>query len=283
MYDLCVTLQSLKAVRSKIDHSDPNPAHKLKRSLEELTLTRGKNINPRFTDTKHKSKIPRCYSSADLLRKIEPTKLDSRRLRKSITLGELESTDTTPRSFLNELSQVKEDPSEEEMAAAILTNGHHRRSLHSKPSPILESIEEDDIEVSNTETETTVFLKNILSRGSLKNEVSKDSNSVEHIEDIEVNSTENETTVYLQQILREGDNPSLTSVDEEDLPYYEVPDKDSELIMASWRNFPHGIPRVCVFDETGELLEVIVDPPQRTPEDPPQSRESWNTEPITKL
>ncbi len=292
-----VLVQGVKTVvRSKIDQSDPNPAHKLKRTLEDLTLSYGTTVNPRFADTRHKSKIPRRHSSANLIE--PPTKAASKKvLRKSVTLGGLESSEEDPASlsFLSELSRTKKNSSEEEegkedMAAATLTNGHRsRKSLYSKnSSTVLDCIEEDnDIEVTNTETETTVFLKNILSRGSLaaSETSSRNERSNARVQDIEVDSTENETTIYLKGILgcRSGDNPSLGSVNEEDVGYYEVPDEDAELITASWRYFPHGIPRVCVLDETGELVEVIVDPPQTTPDYPPQSRESWNDEPSTRL
>lgn len=285
---LCVAMQSTKEVRSRIDTRDPNPAHKLKRSLEELTISHGTKINPRFAETKkHPSQISRRFSSSDMRRveRIQP----KHKLRKSVTIGALETFDTPPAKFLSELESLSEQSQDmEDGTTAPMVNSVKNWVMDengvSTVRPLLNCIQEDDIEVTNTDTDTTVFLKNILSRSSLINSPDSTQGQDVSVQDIEISNTDSDTTVYLQHILA-GGKGEVPSLDDEGVGYYEVAHEDDSLIAASALTFPHGIPRLCVLDERDELLEVIVDPPHSLTypqHSPPQSTNEPN-EPSTRL
>ena len=202
-------MQSTKEIRSRIDTRDPNPAHKLKRSLEELTLSHGTKINPRFAETKkHPSQILRRFSFSDLHR-VE-RKAGTKPLRKSVTIGAIETFATPPAKFLSELESLSEQS--KDMANTAMVNGPKRWIMDengvSTVQPTLNCIQEDDIEVTNTDTDTTVFLKNILSRSSLTNPAESRSSltnpaesTQEQEDDIEVTNTDTDTTVFLKNIL----------------------------------------------------------------------------------
>ena len=276
--------------KSRVDQTDPNPAHKLKRSLKDLTLSQGRKVNPRFAEKRVKtdSHLIRRFSSSDIdsgSRKQEASA--KHKLCKSITLGlfsheqfKEDSTDFTvekspdildPLPSDNEMenqvskygtfsiraSNYDNDPTQdnltEEQTDSIDVVGPKSMDTQnpSDTGPLFTAVngqcsnEQDiavyDIEVTNSVSETTVVLKNLFSKSSLSKEDETGADNRRRIE------SSNSSYSYSQL-------------------YEESEDSDSEaeeeaLLAACMNTFPHGIPKLIVSNELGDIVEVIVDPP----------------------
>lgn len=299
--------------KSKVDQKDPNPAHRLSHSLKELTLPQGKKVNIRFLEKKVRTGsgiLPRRFSSADIYcGSKDIKKVPLKKLRKSVTEGELQHSQQLVQDGLRGLPQVSDTIPSQEMevygnnpthtyigngyttspitSESKFSNGHVTQDKQSHAGEqtncitkekdtfssvdsqstnlptendvdslftvfnwqscqddshqgMEEDMEVDDIEVTNTGSETTVILNNIFSRSSLSKESKEDS-----------------IATSLKACSRSA---AQNRYDSEDC-YYEVEDSEEEPVIIN--SFPSGIPipRVVVTDEMDIVVEVIIDPP----------------------
>ena len=307
-----------RVVRSRIDQTDPNPAHKLKHSLEELTLSYGRTVNPRFAEKKDRNKLYRRHSTSvvDPVTSKE-TPGGKRTLKKSVTLGALPATEPSVLQELtkSQLTEITEetphsDPTEETPHSDPTEEPPHsdptEETPHSDPTeepPHSNRIEETPYSEATEESEAMdgkSSPRESLEETSLYQTIDtsqpqhdglnerKDKPAIANgnahslseespppspppveddlvVTDIEVTHTETSTTVILSHLWGRsslaGEN-QLSTIDEGEDNYYEVEDDPEDRVLAavSAATLPHGIPKLCVTDETGELVEVLVDP-----------------------
>lgn len=268
-------------VRSKIDQSDPNPAHKLQHSVADLTIDskQGREINPRFSNLKFASQrsgfrrgrtvdfnndqFPRSSSLADC-RFQRASSLDS-------PLGPVRSTvaSTFPLrkervSRLTKMSRVMEKEPEEPV-----------------PQDILEEAEEDQLlsgasvssELDQGDSESTITVSTItFDESGFTDEDSDTTLSSSGICGMEVTASTSETTVVLKHILplaEESSNKAgMTVIEEDEMEgeeeYYESQDTPiSASSTESTFSLPNPIPRLIVTNELGGLVETVVATPKR--------------------
>ena len=119
--------------KSKIDCSDPNPAHKLQRSINELSITGGKKLNPRFNRDLTKEtlqtrrNIRQAKGSDSSNSGITPTKSATfpRSCKVPPPIAEDLSTDETSSS-----TSVAAEEIEDESGDSFTLNGQTEKSNH---------------------------------------------------------------------------------------------------------------------------------------------------------
>lgn len=270
-------------MKSRIDQTDPNPAHKLSHSISELTIKEGRQINPRFANVR-----PQRSGIGSRIAEPRGDKETSAGIRA-----------TGNKSLYNKVKPQSELISREKMPSMRkgLVNGGtglRRMEIHSVAAneftisnpDILKEGESDDLvvevgaEVGNRPLNLHAFAEES-EMESFNEEESKplESNTGIGICGMEVSNNDTETTVVLKHILalagqkteaQETSLPSLsqcpsdlTIVEEDELEeYYESNDSYNCLPSSeipSMYTLPHLIPQLVITNEDDELVETVVD------------------------
>lgn len=258
-------------VRSKIDQSDPNPAHKLQHSVEDLTIDskQGREINPRFSSSRFASRRPGFHRGKTIdfsdrfPRNSSPVDYHYKRAASvDSPLGPIQSR---PASTF---------PLRKERASKLTRMS--RVLQEAKSSDSFEEAEEDELlsgarvgsELDQGERNSTAFTALIEEEEVAPMTTSGPGGN--WISGMEVTSNGSETTVVLKHILAlsrkqsTDSNTDMTIIEEDELEeekqYYES--QDSPLSPASTGSsfqLPHPIPRLIVTTEEGELVETVVE------------------------
>lgn len=277
-----------------MDQTDPNPAHRLKHSLKELTLSQGRRVNPRFAEKRVKTdhRLIRRFSSSDIDRSSKGGATEKHKLQKSNTLGGLISPqqlqeDTT--GFIVERPNILDPlPSDREMEKNLSYS--HAVSKYGTFSFRNYDNHSTDSEDNTTDEQTTCIESNVLGSKSMDN--TTDANDMEplftdvygqcsnqtpeqdiDIYDIEVTNSASETTVVLKNLfskssLSKENEPSNAQRVETNSSYScsqineDSDESEEEVLLVAYTNtFPHGIPKLIVSNEIEDVVEVIVNPP----------------------
>lgn len=259
-------------VKSRIDQSDPNPAHKLQRSLAELTSDskKGREINPRFANTRSTSTRPNFYrrKTVDFNDRYPQTPTQKKnplaeyRLLKSASLdspfvkpkSKLSSTYPTGRQKTSNLVR---------MTATATSRFNH---------PILEEIEEDELGIgatmdSNFDSNVEINAKAFTVTSVAEEDAELIESSTSGICGMEVTSNASETTVVLKHLLalsgKKGSSSSDMAIIEEDEieeeDYYESQDSPLSASTVDYFALAHLIPRLIVMDENDDLVETVIE------------------------
>lgn len=260
-------------VRSKINQSDPNPAHKLQHSIEDLTIDskQGREINPRFSSSRFAGQKPGFHrgKTIDLHDRFprNSSPVDYHYKRSASVDSPLGPIQSRPASTF---------PLRKERASKLTKMS--RVMQEAKPASIFEEAEEDELtagakvssELDQGERNSTAFTALAEEEEEEEEEVPPVTTSDSRIYGMEVTSNSTETTVVLQHILAlarkqsTDSNTEMTIIEEDELEeeqqYYES--QDSPLSPASTGSsfqLPHPIPRLIVTSEEGELVETVVE------------------------
>ena len=271
-------------VKSKVDTSDPNPAHKLSRTISDLTIKEGRQINPRFANVRPE----RTGARSDIAGQTTPKDIRSF----SRIKGERASGIKSPYTREKPTSELV---SKEKMPSLRRGMGNQNSALKKReirmpavkkiaaqPADILREVESENLgavvdkEVQNQSLNTQAFSEEPDVSIKEEEEESMEAESGIGISGIEVDNNETETTVVLKHILAlsgrndgadKSASPSspisngLVIVEEDELgeDYYESKDKvKSPSEIPSDYNLPHLIPMLIVTDEDKELVETVV-------------------------
>jgi len=262
-------------VKAKVDTSDPNPAHKLSRTLSDLTIKEGKQINPRFTA----ATTPRSGTPASVTPKhgqsfsrIRGERATGGRspFAKERAASELISREKMPsmkRGMANQNSPFRK---REVRAPAVQTRNARSADI------LRETKAEDAGEVSDKSAPRRPLVSQAFSEAPditiEENEEEEKSGDV-GVCGMEVSNNKTETTVVLKHILALGNNSAtephsqssspvaddLMIVEEDEPEFYESEDKvkaPSEIPRSY--NLPHLIPSLIVTSEDEELVETVV-------------------------
>ena len=260
-------------MRSKIDQSDPNPAHKLQHSVEDLTIDsrQGRQINPRFSSSRFASQKP-AFSRGRTVdfndRFPHHCSLVDYRYKRSASvdspLGPIQSRPASTFPVRKErvpklahMSRVAEAP---------------------KETDFFEEAEEDEVlsgakvssELDQRERTSAAFAA--LAEEEEEQESAPEAGSSDMgIYGMEVTNSGTETTVVLKHLLALArkqspeTNLDMAIIEEDELEeeeeYYESHDSvlASPASVGSTFQLPHPIPRLVVTSEEGELVETVVD------------------------
>lgn len=252
-------------MRSKIDQSDPNPAHKLQHSVADLTIDskQGREINPRF--------------SSSISSKPRPVF----RRGRTVDYNEFPHS-SSPAEYRYQRSASVDTPTGPAQAKLASTfplrkarvprvNKMSRIAERETPMPasqdIFEEAEEDEL-LSGA----TVGSEELSQRGSTAFTESGLAEEAEALEEVgiygmEVTSNNTETTVVLKHLLALADKSSTKSSDmtiieedelEEEETFYESQDTPTAKSSSPF-SLAHPIPRLIVTNEEGELVETVVE------------------------
>jgi hypothetical protein len=256
-------------VRSKVDHSDPNPAHKLQHSIEDLIVDskQGREINPRF-------------STSRFARRERPISRPNFSRGRTIDLGDRFPHSSSPTGYRykraasmdSPLGPIQsEAPSTFPLRNAKLTRMDRVAERESRSPDIFEESEEDELlsgpkvssELEQKERESTAFAALM----EEEEEEEEEGGESKGICGMEVTSSGSETTVVLKHILSlasKNASADMTIIEEDELEeeqkYFES--EESPLSPASTSGgfqLPHPIPRLIITSETGELVETVVE------------------------
>lgn len=283
-------------VKSRIDQSDPNPAHKLRHSLEELTIPEGEKLNPRFLKERLPSKSPHLQKSrtfdsiSQLLKEEEHT--DS----------SLDWTETLPRSATYEflsciepladsepistLSKSSNNTDSKKMSTVVdyspsngvkrklyfddgESNDHHQEGVETHSNYNDASIE-PELSVSQHEMkgQNAFTINEEGASDSLASNCTNGQSGDLGIYDIEISNSVSETTVVLKHILAlSGKNGSANSTSNSAvMPIIEESETEEEeeeeeqvypkLELAPY-TLAHPIPELMISDEDGSIVETI--------------------------
>lgn len=214
--------------RSKLDRTDPNPAHRMGRSLDDLTIHKGMRWNPRLNpDLKEgnmrfsrngMSKVPKSatiHSFTSFHSKSPPPSIKQASQTPITERTTIENS--SPGSQLNTDAFSEEDIEEE-------------LSIHDRTqSPGIV-----DVEVASSETETTVYLVHLLSLQSRRRSSSEGMIKMPSIEETESEETDS---------IDEYDGSSSEEAVPEPVTSYTL---------------PHPVPSLAVYDENDSLVETVV-------------------------
>lgn len=256
-------------MRSKIDQTDPNPAHKLQHSVEDLTIDskQGRKINPRFSGSRFTSQRP-AFNKGKTVdfsdRFPHHSSLVDYRYKRSASvdtpLGPIQSRPVSTFPVRKErvpklahMSRLAEEPrqtdsfeeAEDEVlsGAKVSSELDQRRETSAAFAPLAEEEEQESVpgaessdiygmEVTSSSTETTVVLKHLL---ALTRKRSSETNSgMTIIEEDEMAEEEEEFFESQDSVI----SPAST---------------------GSTFRLAHPIPRLVVTSEEGELVETVVE------------------------
>lgn len=304
-------------VKSKIDQSDPNPAHKLQHRVEDLTdLTldskQGWEINPRFSRQKFANTRPSFGRRGTIdyndqfphnsVNRSRAHSVEYNRMQKSASID-------TPFVALPRLKLASTFPLRRELASKMSTVVEIER----EPVPLMFGVdsidEEDETEVGTHVSSELSHAHNLTKSEAFmedEEECDDDSTSNTGIYDMEVTSNETETTVVLKHLLalaekRNSANSSnstdmiIMEEDELEEEYYES--QDTPISTCSdgsgvFFTLPHPIPRLYVTCEGEGLVETVVEntrdyntmsPPKVSPLTIGLAAEDWDDFPSTRL
>ena len=256
-------------MKSKIDQSDPNPAHKLRNKVEDLIIEEGKEINPRFSNRRNFYKRSDTDSwdhfpkSSDRREKY----LAKYRQQRASSLDSFQ-----PRSEFSSALPFKRDT----RSGRMTTFAQNRLPMKTSPlqNDIFEEIEEESVSNSipvNTELSTGPICSKAFMENSCVTDGESKSTDSANIYDIEVTNSPSETTVVLKHLLAlsgkrksslpSQSNASMTIIeeDEEDEEeYYESEDTVPSVTPIIYR-LPHPIPRLIITDEIDGLVETVIE------------------------
>ena len=268
-------------VKAKVDTSDPNPAHKLSRTLSDLTIKEGKQINPRFSSTTSDRTSPRGTSGSVTTKDRQSfSRVKGERetgikspFAKERASSELISKEKMPSMKRGIASQNSPFRRREVRAPAVATQKKNTRSA--------DILRDDAREEAGAVIDRGVPKRPLISQAfSEVPDITMEESEEQDLGDvgvcgIEVSNNKTETTVVLKHILalgRQNDNTSksqsqsssptakgLIIVEEDELEFYESEDKvkaPSEIPRSY--SLPNLIPRLVVTSEDGELVETVV-------------------------
>ena len=270
-------------VKSKIDNSDPNPAHKLKHRVEELTdlsidSKKGREINPRFSRQKFANTRPTFgrRGTIDYNDQFPHTSVNRSRSHSAEYRMQRSASVDTPFVAQPRLKLASTFPLRRELASKMSTVVEIER----EPLPMMfgvDSIDEEDetevggahvaSELSHTRnlTHSEAFMED---EEECDDDDDDDSTTKVGIYDMEVTSNETETTVVLKHLLalaEKRNSSDLVIVEEDELEeeeYYESQDTPISTCSGSGGKFftlPHPIPRLFVTCEGEGLVETVVE------------------------
>ncbi len=268
-------------VKSKVDTSDPNPAHQLKRTISDLTIKEGREINPRFSGGRSELTGERGSGSKNSTPKERPTF--------SRIKGERASGIRSPFTKERPASELVSKEKMPTMRKGIASSGLKRRETQSPRVQQVSAhsnniIREDKVEdLASSDngprckfTITQAFTEDPEAAILEEDSESSKTEAENGICGIEVNNNEMETTVVLKHILalseKQNDstksysqNPAappndLMIVEEDELEeeYYESKDEVKASEIPSSYLLPHLIPKLIITTEDEELVETVV-------------------------
>lgn len=259
-----------REARYRVDTKDPNPAHRLQRSLQELTIKEGAEFNPRFNPNLESNTLRR-NRMATMPGSQAYTKLGFHRPRAA-----------TIHSFPGLNEERRKSPELKRASAFTLRERSPPRSedcptdLPERVSALRlldcssQSSEEsslDDTELVAAEVEATLKGQDALSHNQ---ENPRDNDII----GMQIENSGSETTVYLTRLLDKGNNgqrngnrwggmPSIEEDESEDsedvdkLEEEEEEEEEKEVIGPEPSKLCHPIPQLVVYDEEDGVVETV--------------------------
>ncbi len=264
-------------MKSKIDRSDPNPAHKLQREVKDLIIEEGREINPRFAKTR-----PRYHRKDTVGGALEGFPHSSNHRQNPLTRYRLQkaaSLDSSPCN--NKKDTPSELPSFSKFSFAKKQSRPRRMqsAVEGAIQPTFEDIEEDDCAPVDSEMDSRrpirckAFADDSLCNNTPSSSSSPPPGDESNICGMEVTNSSTETTVVLQHILalnssnRSSSNQvsdmTIIEEDESEEEHYESESISSasapaETLTVLYK-LPHLIPKLVVTDELEGLVETVVE------------------------
>lgn len=261
-------------VKSKIDQSDPNPAHKLQRSIEDLTVDskQGREYNPRFSNQKFTRTRPLFHKQRTIGSYSEhyPSSVGAKKRSPLVERSaSLDSPLTKPAQ--SKLASTFPGPVKRERASKFSTMSTLAENLSGHN--VFEEIREEDEDLGAavcSELSGSVSVR-ANSKAFTVNDVEEEDllSSTVGVCGVEVTSSSTETTVVLQHILAltknsssalHGSDMDIIEEDEvEEEEYYESEDTPMSAKSPTVTfSLPHLIPRLIITDENQCLVETVV-------------------------
>ena len=215
-----------KNAKSKVDQTDPNPAHRLKRSLTDLTILEGKQINPRFN--------PDLRSGSRSLRRAisQPTGNSNKPFSRRSTIHTFHSSH---KELETKASTSRMQQEREEVAIATRDSTSSEESINGVESEMYGSEQKINRDAFSSVDDM------------MKNSFRDDNEII----DIEVTNTDTETTVNLVHLLGLRATTEEDSWDQSDS---ESESDDDDILIPQ---FDGPIPAIYVLDEDNSLVETI--------------------------
>ena len=284
-------------VKSRIDQSDPNPAHQLRHSLEELTIPEGQKLNPRFVKQRLPSLSPSLQKSRtfdsisqllkeeeanssissyqtqaqlprsatfEFLARIEPlidTEPDSTSVGNSEVMSTVMAHDYVPCNGVKRKLYFNDGVSlmdhQEDVTTKIIST--HSDHNHVPIQPGLHSAH-NEVQVQ------TAFTIDQEEGASESTELDRTNgySEVLDIYDIEVSNSASETTVVLKHLLAlSGKTGSSNSTSNStSMPIIEESESEEEEVdypklQLGPYTLPHPVPELLISDEDGSIVETI--------------------------
>ena len=247
--------------KSKIDCSDPNPAHKLQRSINELSITGARKLNPRFTHDLTKEtlqtrrNIRQAKSSDSSNGGITPTKSATfpGSCKVPPPIAEDLSTDETSSS-----TSVEPEGIEDESGDSFTSNGQTEKSNHNTDGVV-------DGDKFDQDTWTATILPGARCTDS-QPKTSAIISEPEKLPDVtlvvsketptNISTSESDAAAVLVHLKKEDDPSTMDDHDgtgsENDS--CELVEKNDTVVVATGVLLP---PKVVVYDEDEAIIETI--------------------------
>lgn len=253
-------------MRSKIDQSDPNPAHKLQRSVEDLTIDskQGREINPRFSGSKFSKPRPVFRRGGT----VDSSGIPPSASQPEYCYQRSASVDTPTGPVLASSFPVRRE------RASKMSRIVEKQPPMPASHDVFEESEEDELlGGARVSHEQVCRRKNAGSTAFAESALAEDAEGLVGgdfgIYGMEVTSNSTETTVVLKHLLALAGKGSAQSSDmaiieedelEDEEDFYES--QDPPIVGSSSHGsffLPHPIPQLIVSDDEGELVETIVE------------------------